>query len=230
MNHVGREQTIRLDGRAYRLSRFTRGLFRLWIEWAKTVVPDPRDGLDAYLFRFPAHVQFRILEEVNAILDGRDDLTDPDLAALWQSEEGVGKAFCLLLEKFHWQEQAEPILEKAKAVYNLQELIVTASGRIGTPQSEIQEAFYVSHGLLSPSLPPSRRRKTDWAEIDRELFKNAYITPAQVDELTLPELQAILVSDAQTDSGREFAKARAYAKLTPEQRAELERMLLAANT
>lgn len=230
MKHVGREQTVYAEDRAYRLSRFTRGLVRRWIEWAKSVLPDPCEGLGEYLYRFPPAVQLRILEETNAILEAREDLDDPEMRFLWESEEGLRQMFFLMLEKHHWNERPEPVYEAVRQKHDLRELVLTASGSLPKTQREIQDAYYASLGWLPPPLPSKRKRRTDWQDIDRELFKNFNITPAQIDELTLTELQVICQAEQQADKASELEKAKFYVKLTAEQKADLERLLLLANT
>lgn len=47
--HVGREATFAALGREWRLGRWTRGVWRDWLAWAKRVLPDPLEAVSRVL-------------------------------------------------------------------------------------------------------------------------------------------------------------------------------------
>src|SRR5688500_1980875 len=121
MTHTGIEQVLPINGKLYKFSRFTRGILRKWIEWGITQIDDP----------WP-----RIIEALDALpLDALDlaeqqarnwkSLDNPALRTLYTSQAGTQKILALLLEKYHWQEDPQPIVQ---AVPDPHKIIRLASG------------------------------------------------------------------------------------------------------
>jgi hypothetical protein len=71
-SHIGREVEITALDKTWRLSRLTRGLWREWFAWAKTVLPDP-------LKNAHEHVKNLVMEET-ALRQLQTALAKPEAA------------------------------------------------------------------------------------------------------------------------------------------------------
>ena len=97
--HIGQEQTIKVNGRDWRLSRWTRAIWREWLEWAKKQIPDPVEECAKILDKFPKDLQEKMvtwaLEKKSRVLS----LGSPEVNALFDDPEGTCHLLYLLLKK-----------------------------------------------------------------------------------------------------------------------------------
>lgn len=110
--HVGQEATLSMDGRTYTLSRWTRGVWKEFIEWAKQFIPNPREVCDAELAQIPreqgelraAKVKDALGRAVNYLRIG-----SPEVNAVLESVDGMTYLAYLLLRKNHETEATEDL-------------------------------------------------------------------------------------------------------------------------
>jgi hypothetical protein len=99
--HIGRETEIQALGRTWQLARLDRGIWRKWIDWAKTQLPDPVEEALKVVDRLKPEVASAIvqkaLEEKTSFLS----LGSPKVNALMRAPEGIVQLFFLLLQKNH---------------------------------------------------------------------------------------------------------------------------------
>jgi hypothetical protein len=67
--------------------------------WAKTVLPDPLQGLWENIKDMPEPIQKRLLDNAEKRASLRGTSNDPDAMNLLQSPEGIKKILCLLFQK-----------------------------------------------------------------------------------------------------------------------------------
>lgn len=224
MNHIGQNQIVIIGGIKYRLSRFTRAKVRKWLDWAKGMLPNPIPGFNV-LNGFSPKLQELILDEALAILKARQDLNSPDILPLWNSEAGLRQMFLLLAEPSF----DESLYPQVRANYDVRKLILKATGQTVPDEGDIQHAYLVELGLIEERTTPSK--PIDWEDIDKNLFEQFHLTPAQIDEMTLTEL-SVICNQRKPGISMEQAihEARLYYSLTHEQRLELSfRQLSALN-
>jgi len=220
MNHIGVEQVFEVKGRRYRLGRLTRAVVRAWLQWADLQVPTPLELAWRHLEDFPCpNVLVKIADDANARRFTPEDPT----TVLELTEMGQFEFFCLLMDKHHWK------LSRRKLWWifcqvDWTQLVQKAGGVAPVDESEAETDLYRRLGWMPPLASKSA---TSWAEIDKSIFQNCYITPQQVDSMTLAELQAVLRAEKKEQSVWSVASAvdssptRFYHQLTPEQKLTL---------
>jgi hypothetical protein len=104
--HIGRETEIKALGQTWKLARLDRGIWRKWIDWAKTQLPDPVEEALKVVDRLKPEVASAVvqkaLEEKTSFLS----LESPKVAALMRAPEGMMQLLYLLLKK-HQPEATE---------------------------------------------------------------------------------------------------------------------------
>lgn len=225
MQHVGRPQTVTIAGRPVRLGRLTRGVLRQWTDWARTLLPNVLAAVLAHFDHFPPKVQKLLADAAIANAEARKDFGSEELSRLWYSRPGTAQLLGLLIVEGSSLDLDLAVDLASQAVDELGDETVakwisTASGRVVASQFELETRAYTEAGFL-PSFPPSRNKR-EWHEIDRDIFQNIGLTPQQVDEMTLPELIAVLrAEDKAASMADAFKRAEMYHKLTPAQRLKL---------
>lgn len=222
MWHVGSEQWLKVNGKAYRLARWTRRLVRAWYEWALSKIPNPLTTLSQSLHVLPSYLMLTLVNHADKLATERNNLEGEEFSRLWRSEEGLFKVFSLLIGEHHPELDEDEIKEVLSQV-DLEALIARASGRLPIDEVELEKDYLRELGLM-PAEASIPQPPVDWANIDRELFRNCYLTPQQVDEMTLPEIIVILGQKAEhvaTDAESAIRFARLIRSLTPEQRLTL---------
>jgi hypothetical protein len=99
--HIGRESEIHALGTTWRIGRWDRGIWRKFLDWARTQLPDPVEEALKVVDRLPEKVANALvqkaLEEKTAFLS----IGSPKVTALLQSMEGGIYLLYLLLQKNH---------------------------------------------------------------------------------------------------------------------------------
>lgn len=212
MNYAGTEQTISVDGRRIRLSRFTRAMFREWLNWAAQQIPSPlATASDVLAMNLAEDLRTALLWELVRRTEDCGTMNDEAIQALWLSLQGRLYTLELLLNKYHFSE-ADVLAEKIADRYDVELLIQAASGKSPVDATQIVERYMIEKGLIpapqavafnADGLPVVNNPDSvpaDWAAIDRQIFQQLQITTAQVDELTLSEIANLLVEPSQVIS------------------------------
>lgn len=96
-NHVGREQTITVGEKTYRLSRLRRSEWRQFHEWCEPLLPNLLDVVAGSIEKYPANVQLvmasRAVELANEPLERRTN-------GLIDTPSGWAKLVHLLLQEY----------------------------------------------------------------------------------------------------------------------------------
>lgn len=102
-SHVGREQTITALGREWTLARWDRRVWADFLEWAKTVLPNPAAEAAAFLALLPPTDEVTRRAVVAEALKCKMDylsVASPRVVDLIGTIEGTTKLVALLLQKY----------------------------------------------------------------------------------------------------------------------------------
>lgn len=116
--NIPTEQTVIIDGTEYRLSKFTLPLYQEFLAWAKSVLPDPWEGISEKIKGLPDALAKYIIDKAEERAAKRGTLQDPDTEALAQTPAGLRKILSLLFRKYHpalTEEQVLEVIEKGIA-------------------------------------------------------------------------------------------------------------------
>lgn len=140
---------------------------------------------------------------------------NPQVAEQQLTQAGEQYAFSLLLEKYHWDKDPDPIYHEVKEKYSIPKLIHQASGSPPFQEWSIEREFFRDLGLVKPG----KSDPIDWADFDKAAFQGSYVLPHELDEMTLNEILVCTMRGCPKDEvGQQMA---AYRKLTDEQKREL---------
>ncbi len=114
MNHIGRETYVEVEGRKYRLSRFTRKLVSAFLDWSEAVLPNPFDAIKGKLDGLPEFAQQLIVKDAIEAAKLRKSLNSPEVQALMGTDKGLMKIICLLFSTHH----PELTVEDASKIYD----------------------------------------------------------------------------------------------------------------
>lgn len=222
MRHIGTEQTITVGKRTYRLSRLTRGIIRQLFAWCCEQAPSPLELAKRHIDDWPCpQGLIEVTEELMQLYGTEDDQTFVELNG---SPEGDFRLFCLLMVKYHTDLSEERLwalfrqIDPTKWLYLQQQ----ASG-VFTTERQAEEGMFRHLGWM----PAGKSKRTSWEEIDRDIFQNCYLRPQDVDEMTLPEIAAVIQPKEEPTTVANAAQALAnasvqfYKHLTPTHRLEL---------
>jgi len=98
-NHLGRESELTALGRTWRISRWTRKIWNDWLDWAKTVLPDPVDTAQKRIEKWPAHLQAEVARDALDRANMGLSIGSRPVSALMDSPEGACQLLYLLLKK-----------------------------------------------------------------------------------------------------------------------------------
>ncbi len=116
--NLPQEQTVVIDGTEYRLSKFTLPLYQEFLAWAKSVLPDPWEGIAEKIKGLPDALAKYIIDKAEERASKRGTLQDVDTEALAQTPAGLRKILSLLFRKHHpalTEEQVMEVIEKGIA-------------------------------------------------------------------------------------------------------------------
>jgi hypothetical protein len=224
MLHVGTEQVIHIAGKPYRLARFSRGLFRRWLVWADSQLPDPVALATSVWDHWPEDFRQGLIDGAEAVAKDRLSFDDPVIMEMWGTEASARFCFGLLLEEHHPELPQWEADRLWACVTHFDRILSLAMGRLPSNPSSVQEDYLKELGLL-PSRSVHSGDRQAWHEIDQHIFKYHNLTCDQIDKLTLPEILTLI--SAPPEEGfeekvsRRLASARGYTQLNPRQRLAL---------
>src|SRR3954468_17248808 len=104
--HVGREQSFEALGRTWTLARWTRGVWRDFLEWARPRIPDPREVAARFLELVPDTAENQGVRAIivnRALDDAQEHLAPTSLRVLrlLGSSDGLVQVVRQLLRPAH---------------------------------------------------------------------------------------------------------------------------------
>jgi hypothetical protein len=90
-----------IGGTNYRLSKFTIPLYQEFVQWAKSKLPDPYEGLAERCKGLSPELAKYIIDKAEQRAINRGKLNDPEIEDVANSLEGVKKMCSLLFRKHH---------------------------------------------------------------------------------------------------------------------------------
>lgn len=97
-SHVGREQTITVNGKAYRLGRLRRKEWREFHEWALSCLPNVLEILAGQIEKYPANLQPLMASEAVQMVN---EPIERRTSALVDTPNGWAKLVHILLQEHH---------------------------------------------------------------------------------------------------------------------------------
>lgn len=96
--HVGREQTITVNGKAYRLGRLRRKEWREFHEWGKQLLPNVLEVLAEQIEKYPASLQPIMASEAVQMVN---EPVERRTSSLIDTPSGWAKLVELMLQEHH---------------------------------------------------------------------------------------------------------------------------------
>jgi hypothetical protein len=221
MRYFGIEQSVKADGKTFRLSRFSRRLLRLWFEWAASYIENPLAIVDEHFERFPE--KELLISIASDMMTHRFSFNDEAVLQLWTNDIGINKAFALLFDKYHADVDPDPIA-RALGIGEVRRLLILANGVAPVDTMQIERDYFASLGLL-PQREQREIKTIDWEEFDASLFQNVHLTPEQIDELTPVEITVLCRKEETGPTSAEAIEhAKLQTKLTPNQILDLAKL------
>ncbi len=162
MEHLGKEVIIEVNGRKYRLSRFTRRIANEFLDWADKYLGSPLARAKEHIKDFPEHLQAIIVKDALELARMRRSITSPEIQNLLATPEGSTRLFYLLF-KDHQPTMTEAEVDNVCNDYTVENgleglgvLFSVAAGRMPKPESEAEKEALQSMGAL----PSSEEKKT----------------------------------------------------------------------
>lgn len=103
-DHIGRPAAFEALGQTWILSRWTRAVWSKFIDYAKTVLPDPREEAKAILAVIPESdtaTRVQIVKEALETARRQFQVGSPELTSLLGTPDGTAELLRLLLEPNH---------------------------------------------------------------------------------------------------------------------------------
>lgn len=101
MEHIGREQTVEIGGKTYKLSRLTRKMWKAFLAFARDLLPDPLEVVKKALDGFSVEIQEKLVKEALDKATLYLDLFSPQVGSVLSSIEGQSYLFYLLIRDNH---------------------------------------------------------------------------------------------------------------------------------
>jgi|SRR5579883_106628 len=101
MQYAGREVTLDIKGKTYRLGRYDLSILSKATKWAAARLPDPLSDLEGRLDKFPPAVQELLVKEAIERKQHRQEYNSPEIQGQIKSPEGAVYVFYLLFNKYH---------------------------------------------------------------------------------------------------------------------------------
>lgn len=100
MTHLSQEQSVKVGGTHYKLSRFTLPLLQEFLRWALSQLPDPYSGLADKIKGFSPDMAKYMIDKAETRSMARHDINDPEIQTLLGSVAGTKKVLALLMRKY----------------------------------------------------------------------------------------------------------------------------------
>lgn len=126
-NHVGREQTINVNGQAYKLGRLRRREWRIFHEWAEKLLPNVLEVLAGQIENYPANLQPVMASHA---VELANEPVERKTASLIDTPSGWAKLVELMLQEHHpniTEDEAWDIAVEIKT--QMWDIIAKAEGR-----------------------------------------------------------------------------------------------------
>lgn len=126
-DHVGREQTITVDGKAYRLGRLRRKEWREFHEWGRSLLPNVLEVLAGSIEKYPANLQPLMASEAVQMVN---EPIERRTSSLLDTPSGWAKLVELLLREHHpdiTEDDAWDVSVEIKA--QMMDIIAKAEGK-----------------------------------------------------------------------------------------------------
>lgn len=155
MNYIGKETLVEIGGKKYKLSRFTRGIVRQFMDWADKELGNPLLEIKDVIQDFPPNVQEIMVKDAMNRKAQRRSFHSPDVQALLSSPEGVMKLLSFLFQ----QHQPELSDDDVAGLYDLSiaehggeeylsDKIAECAGKMPKDESALEREYLQEHGLL----------------------------------------------------------------------------------
>lgn len=106
-----KEQVVKIGGKQYKLSKFDINLADELQTWAKSVLPNPFDGLAARMKDMPPELQKDMYLKAEKKAEVRGTDADSEYVALTNSVKGVKKIMHLLFKKYQPELSEDEVAE-----------------------------------------------------------------------------------------------------------------------
>lgn len=223
MRHIGLRQTLWLGDKVYHFSRYERRLVRRWLDWARTVLPNPLEQVEKALPDLPEECAVAAVDIARDLTIKSLCLDSPELRELAYSWQGVRHSLALCLEELPLPE-AYAIMDKIyqeRGEVECINLLVSAQGD-GRTMTQVSVGYYRALGLLPGG--DCSLSSIDWLKIDRNLITNFYLTPERIDCMTLTEIFTLYSKEEEVPFSQREAQIKAYKSLNAHQRLELAKL------
>ncbi|MFT3882455.1 MAG: hypothetical protein QM703_22735 [Gemmatales bacterium] len=123
MDFVGRETTLEVGGKKYKLVRNVLRLKQRFTEWALSDWEDPLPTLREKLSYLPLDVATQLAREALEESKSAKDFFHPHVQRKMGTPDGLGKNVCLLLQEAHPElsdEEADDIITRAFVEHGLE--------------------------------------------------------------------------------------------------------------
>jgi hypothetical protein len=99
MDYIGSEPLIEVNGKRYRLGRFTRKVLKQFLSWADEELGNPLEQVKGQLAGFPEHIQEIMVRDAIDRAKLRRSINSPEVQALLTTPEGAMKILALLFQQ-----------------------------------------------------------------------------------------------------------------------------------
>jgi hypothetical protein len=161
---IGRETTIEIGGKKYKLSRFDRLILEQFLDWADKHLGHPLDQIKDKLKDFPPDIQRFMIQEAMSKMALRRSFNSPEVRALLVTPEGSMKLCCLLFQRYQpdlTDKDVEKLYEAAcdEHGYGYMEKVITRSeGVMPIPDSDIERETLIEFGLVEEDKVDQKKR------------------------------------------------------------------------
>ena len=111
MPTLAQEQPLTVNGKTYTLSRCTLPIYEEFLDWCRSRLPDPFEGIADRIRGLPDHLAKHLIDKAEERAARRGSLTDPEVQAVAESLQGVRKMYALLFRKHQPGMTDEQVLE-----------------------------------------------------------------------------------------------------------------------
>lgn len=155
-NYIGKETYIEVNGKKYRLSRFTQSIGEAFLSWADKRLGNPLDKIKGTLAGFPPEVQKILATRAYEEASKPRTLSSDDVQSLLQTYEGGLKLIGLLLQRYNPEltdSQVKDVYESCSEEHGEDYLagkIKEASGIVPKDDKEREKEALIERGALEP--------------------------------------------------------------------------------
>jgi len=136
MPFLGREQEIDVLGRRWKVGRWTMGVWRELLEWARPQIPNPLDAIAKHLNSFSLDAQKYAVDQALDASRSFLSIGSPEIQSVLNSLEGGVRLLWLLLKTHQQNATEDDAYQVAMALGRdrLAAILAAAMGKEGSPQ------------------------------------------------------------------------------------------------